>query len=66
MATSNMSRLDEITQACVEQIIDNWNEWSDDAAIAANSAQDEKAWYDHMFAALWHIVKAAVEEASND
>lgn len=55
------NRIDEITQACVRQILDSWNEWDAAACMAATSTQDPEAYDDEMHAALWHVVKAAVE-----
>ena len=59
-----MSRIDEITQACVRQILDSWAGWSQGAEMSASAQQDPGVHDDEMHAALWHVVKAAVEQAA--
>ena len=59
-------RIDEITQACVRQILDSWRCWSAEADISAQTQQDPEVWVDEMHASLWHVVKAAVEEAAKE
>lgn len=55
-------RTNEITNACVQQILDNWDDWQDEANAACQMDSDAD-WCSEMQAKLWHVVKAAVEEA---
>lgn len=59
-----MDRIDEITQTCVQQILSSWDDWNREAEMTCTMEQDSRCWEPEMHAKLWHVVKAAVEEAA--
>ncbi len=58
-----MSREEEVIQAAVRNILDNWDDRSAGASAVAQSEQDMAAYDDEMHAWLWHVIREAIEDS---